>query len=178
MTKSLSPTHCRFTGVCRSDLVLEELTKAHPAFVQKCEDTGVKYTIYMGDADSTGSGVGRSWKSYFSASDRESCTSNVHFPKGLSLFSLFSVPPPDLLIAVLVCACVCVVRVWGDGILLTCGCLAVRAICLGYRAASPYRFRRGPDEGPRVHVGLAGARSVESHDAAARGNRVRPGHKD
>jgi hypothetical protein len=66
-----------FTGVCRSDLVLEELTKAHPDFVKKCEDVGVKYTIYMGGADSTGSGVGRSWKSYFSAPDRESCEARM-----------------------------------------------------------------------------------------------------
>ena len=31
------------TGVCRSDQVLDQLTKKHPQFVRKCEDLGVKY---------------------------------------------------------------------------------------------------------------------------------------
>eukprot|EP00037_Helgoeca_nana_P001772 m.29370 g.29370 ORF g.29370 m.29370 type:complete len:366 (+) comp12106_c0_seq1:100-1197(+) len=62
-----------FTGVCRSDLVLEQLAAKHPEFVAKCEALGVKYTIYTSETDDSSKGVGRSWKSFFSAKDRPDC---------------------------------------------------------------------------------------------------------
>eukprot|EP00729_Bicosta_minor_P009710 gene9710-23752_t len=67
------------TGVCRSDSVLQALEEAEPAFIRKCEELGVKYTIYMADT-STATGVGRSWKSYFSAETKEACEAKM---KGL-----------------------------------------------------------------------------------------------
>lgn len=75
--KAAEPGDGGQTGVCRSDAVLKDLRKMHPEFVKKCEDFGVKYTIYMGSGDLTQSGVGRSWKSYFSCDTVDSCETRM-----------------------------------------------------------------------------------------------------
>ncbi len=51
------------TPICRSDILLERLTKAEPEFVQKCRDLGVRYSIVMPASDDPASGQGRGWQS-------------------------------------------------------------------------------------------------------------------
>ena len=65
------------TGVCRSDEVLRALEAYDPAFVAACEEKGVKYTIYMSETSDESKGVGRSWKSYFSAGDVGECEARM-----------------------------------------------------------------------------------------------------
>ena len=55
------------TPLCRSDIVLNELCKADPEFVEKCERLGVRYTNVMPAFDDPESGLGRSWKSTLGA---------------------------------------------------------------------------------------------------------------
>ena len=55
------------TPLCRSDIVLNELCKADPEFVEKCEGLGVRYTNVMPAFDDPESGLGRSWKSTLDA---------------------------------------------------------------------------------------------------------------
>jgi len=75
--KAAEPGDGGQTGVCRSDEVLRALEAHDPAFVAKCVELGVKYTIYMSEASDASKGVGRSWKSYFSAKDVGECEARM-----------------------------------------------------------------------------------------------------
>lgn len=57
------------TPLCRSDWVLEKLTKQSPAFIARLEAEGVRYTNVMPASDDAGSGQGRSWHSTLSVGD-------------------------------------------------------------------------------------------------------------
>eukprot|EP00980_Cylindrotheca_fusiformis_P002093 scaffold470_cov98-Cylindrotheca_fusiformis.AAC.5 len=61
------------TGIVSSDLVYQELNKRHPAFIEKCEEHGVRYTIYAGPEQDATKGAGRSWKSFFHVTTKEEC---------------------------------------------------------------------------------------------------------
>ena len=58
------------TPLCRSDLVLDQLTEQSPHFVARLEAEGVRYTNVMPGDDDAGSGQGRSWRSTLSATNR------------------------------------------------------------------------------------------------------------
>eukprot|EP00039_Didymoeca_costata_P029298 m.24040 g.24040 ORF g.24040 m.24040 type:complete len:368 (-) comp7568_c0_seq2:222-1325(-) len=75
--KAANPGDGGYTGICRSDIVLNQLREKEPEFVKELEAKGVKYTIYLGGADDPSIGVGRSWKSYFSADTKESCEARM-----------------------------------------------------------------------------------------------------
>ncbi len=55
------------TPLCRSDILLQQLTQRNPDFVAMCEAKGVRYTNTMPFSDDAGSGQGRSWRSTLSA---------------------------------------------------------------------------------------------------------------
>lgn len=61
------------TGLCSSEMVCAELAKRHPEFVQKCEEHGVRYTVYAGPEQDATKGAGRSWKSFFHVETKEEC---------------------------------------------------------------------------------------------------------
>jgi len=65
------------TGLVSSDLVYEELKKRHPDFCRKCEDFGVRYTVYAGPEQDATKGAGRSWKSFFHADTKEECEAKL-----------------------------------------------------------------------------------------------------
>ena len=65
------------TGLVSSHFVLEELKRAHPAFVQKCNDVGVRYTVFAGPAQDASKGAGRSWKSFFHAETKAECEAKM-----------------------------------------------------------------------------------------------------
>lgn len=71
--KAAAPGDGGGTGVSPSDLVLSQLRKKYPAFVEKCEREGVRYTIYAGPEQDASKGAGRSWKSFFHVASREEC---------------------------------------------------------------------------------------------------------
>eukprot|EP00930_Biecheleria_cincta_P073618 TRINITY_DN60897_c0_g1_i1.p1 TRINITY_DN60897_c0_g1~~TRINITY_DN60897_c0_g1_i1.p1 ORF type:complete len:389 (-),score=89.36 TRINITY_DN60897_c0_g1_i1:169-1296(-) len=71
--KAAAPGDGGGTGVSPSDLVLAQLRKKYPEFVQKCEKEGVRYTIYAGPEQDASKGAGRSWKSFFHVKSREEC---------------------------------------------------------------------------------------------------------
>lgn len=58
------------TPLCRSDVLLTQIEAVMPAFVQACEQKGVKYTNTMPDQEDLQSGQGRSWRSTLNASDK------------------------------------------------------------------------------------------------------------
>ena len=58
------------TPLCRSDVLLERLTKAEPEFVADCERLGVRYTNTMPDEDNPLYGQGRSWRATMDARTR------------------------------------------------------------------------------------------------------------
>tara|TARA_R110002072_G_scaffold284396_5_gene448741 strand:- start:84457 stop:85470 length:1014 start_codon:yes stop_codon:yes gene_type:complete len=60
------------TPLCRSDVLLQRMDELLPAFVQACEERGVKYTNTMPDQEDLQSGQGRSWRSTLNATDRAS----------------------------------------------------------------------------------------------------------
>ena len=60
------------TPLCRSDVLLQRMEAQLPAFVQACEERGVKYTNTMPDQEDLQSGQGRSWRSTLNATDRAS----------------------------------------------------------------------------------------------------------
>lgn len=62
--------HANMTGgatpLCRSDILLTQLTEQRPAFVAACEEKGVRYSNSMPVEDDLASGQGRSWRSTLS----------------------------------------------------------------------------------------------------------------
>lgn len=58
------------TPLCRSDVLLSELTKQAPEFVAACRSKGVRYSNVMPDIDDPESGQGRSWRSTLSTQDK------------------------------------------------------------------------------------------------------------
>jgi|TARA_B100000959_G_scaffold211700_2_gene222547 alpha-ketoglutarate-dependent taurine dioxygenase len=60
------------SSVCRSDVLWEQLVARRPAFARACEEKGLKYTHVMPACEDPQSGMGRSWKSTFSAETRSS----------------------------------------------------------------------------------------------------------
>ena len=66
--------HAQMTGgatpLCRSDVLLAELTKVRPGFVAACEQLGVRYSNTMPLEDDLASGQGRSWRSTLSVADK------------------------------------------------------------------------------------------------------------
>lgn len=70
------------TPLCRSDILLQQLTERDPEFVAMCEAKGVRYTNTMPFADDAGSGQGRSWRSTLSAETKaaaEARLSQLHY---------------------------------------------------------------------------------------------------
>ena len=65
--------HAQMTGgatpLCRSDVLLAELTKVRPDFVAACEQLGVRYSNTMPLEDDLASGQGRSWRSTLSVAE-------------------------------------------------------------------------------------------------------------
>ena len=66
--------HAQMTGgatpLCRSDVLLAELTKVRPGFVAACEQLGVRYSNTMPLEDDLASGQGRSWCCTLSVADK------------------------------------------------------------------------------------------------------------
>ena len=58
------------TPLCRSDILLQELTKQAPEFVAACSKLGVRYSNVMPNIDDLESGQGRSWRSTLSTDDK------------------------------------------------------------------------------------------------------------
>jgi len=58
------------TPLCRSDILLQELTKQAPEFVAACLKLGVRYSNVMPNIDDLESGQGRSWRSTLSTEDK------------------------------------------------------------------------------------------------------------
>ncbi|MEM7278990.1 MAG: TauD/TfdA family dioxygenase [Pseudomonadota bacterium] len=58
-----APQSAGETPICRSDILLGELEKRVPAFVEKCDQLGVRYSNVMPGEDDPNSGQGRSWRS-------------------------------------------------------------------------------------------------------------------
>jgi Taurine catabolism dioxygenase TauD, TfdA family len=61
------------TGLVSSEKVYTELQKRHPDFCRKCEEYGVRYTVYAGPTQDTSKGAGRSWKSFFHVDSKDDC---------------------------------------------------------------------------------------------------------
>ncbi|MFK8015379.1 MAG: TauD/TfdA family dioxygenase [Gammaproteobacteria bacterium] len=59
------------TPLCRSDALYNALREALPAFVDRCEQLGVKYSNTMPASDDHQSGQGRSWRSTLGAQQRD-----------------------------------------------------------------------------------------------------------
>ncbi|MEL6877379.1 MAG: TauD/TfdA family dioxygenase [Pseudomonadota bacterium] len=66
----IAPDEGGATPLCRSDWVLERLRATNPAFVERVEREGVRYTNIMPGDDDAGSGQGRSWRSTLSVADK------------------------------------------------------------------------------------------------------------
>ncbi|MEX0963972.1 MAG: TauD/TfdA family dioxygenase [Pseudohongiellaceae bacterium] len=58
------------TPLCRSDILLRELSRQAPQFVEACREKGVRYSNVMPDADDLESGQGRSWRSTLSTDEK------------------------------------------------------------------------------------------------------------
>ena len=67
----IAPEKGGVTPLCRSDILLERISKEMPQLVADFEKKGVRYTNVMADEADTSSGQGRSWKSLLKAQDRE-----------------------------------------------------------------------------------------------------------
>jgi alpha-ketoglutarate-dependent taurine dioxygenase len=65
------------TPLCRSDVLLAKMEAVMPAFVQACEEKGVKYTNTMPDQEDLQSGQGRSWRSTLNAPDKTSAEAKL-----------------------------------------------------------------------------------------------------
>lgn len=65
-----APESAGQTPLCRSDVLLAELTKKDPAFVAACAERGVRYSNVMPDSDDAASGQGRSWKKTLGVADK------------------------------------------------------------------------------------------------------------
>ena len=59
------------TPLCRSDVLFERISKAHPEFANACEEKGLRYNNVMPDEDDANSGMGRSWRSTLGVDTRE-----------------------------------------------------------------------------------------------------------
>ncbi len=59
------------TPICRSDVLLQRLDAAAPAFVEACAKLGVRYSNVMPAEDDPESGQGRSWRSTLGVDTRE-----------------------------------------------------------------------------------------------------------
>lgn len=59
------------TPICRSDVLLERLAAAAPAFVKACGELGVRYSNVMPAVDDPESGQGRSWRSTLGVDTKE-----------------------------------------------------------------------------------------------------------
>ena len=58
------------TPVCRSDVLVDQLSGDIPSFIDDCESKGLLYTNVMPDTDDPESGMGRSWRSTFRVESR------------------------------------------------------------------------------------------------------------
>ncbi|MBM81957.1 MAG: SyrP protein [Planctomycetaceae bacterium] len=65
------------TPLCRSDALLRKLEDKFPSFVANCRAKGLRYTNVMPRADDPNSGMGRSWQSTLSVSDRSAAESRL-----------------------------------------------------------------------------------------------------
>ena len=59
------------TPICRSDWLMEAITKELPRFAEACQIHGLKYTNIMPANDDARSGMGRSWQSTLRAANRD-----------------------------------------------------------------------------------------------------------
>jgi hypothetical protein len=59
------------TPICRSDVLYDRLQAQCPAFIEKCEAKGLRYSNVMPSDDDPKSGMGRSWKSTLEVTNRE-----------------------------------------------------------------------------------------------------------
>lgn len=66
----IAPENGGATPLCRSDILLEQLTAEKPELVAAFEAKGVRYTNVMPAQDDAGSGQGRSWRSTLSCTTR------------------------------------------------------------------------------------------------------------
>jgi len=65
------------TPICRSDVLLEQLTQANPEFVRDCETKGLKYSNVMPGADDMASGMGRSWQRTLSVDSKDEAEASL-----------------------------------------------------------------------------------------------------
>ena len=65
------------TPLCRSDMLVERLVQEHPRFIEDCETKGLKYSHVMPAEDNPQSGMGRSWRSTFRATERDDCEARM-----------------------------------------------------------------------------------------------------
>lgn len=65
------------TPLCRSDILLERLSREAPDFVARCRAEGLRYTNTMPAADNAASGQGRSWQSTLAAADRDAAQARL-----------------------------------------------------------------------------------------------------
>lgn len=59
------------TPLCRSDVLYQRLQDVCPAFADKCERDGLKYTNVMPGSDDPNSGMGRSWQKTLGVDSRD-----------------------------------------------------------------------------------------------------------
>ncbi len=59
------------TPLCRSDVLMEQMYRRCPKFVQDCEEKGLQYTNVMPSESDASSGMGRNWQDTFRAETRE-----------------------------------------------------------------------------------------------------------
>ena len=65
------------TPICRSDVLLENLTLRNPKFVADCEAKGLRYANVMPPANDATSGMGRSWQSTLRSETRDEAESRL-----------------------------------------------------------------------------------------------------
>ena len=65
------------TAIVHSNTVYKRFVAAGPEFAAKVEELGVKYIRVMPDQDDASSPIGRSWRSTFQASDRETAEAKM-----------------------------------------------------------------------------------------------------
>ena len=73
----VAPTSGGETPLCRSDELLERLEAECPAFVNACQQLGLKYTNVMPADDDAQSGMGRSWSSTLGVSTESEAESRL-----------------------------------------------------------------------------------------------------
>lgn len=65
------------TPICRSDVLLERLSRQCPQFVKDCEQLGLRYTSVMPSENDANSGMGRSWRSTLGVESREAAEARL-----------------------------------------------------------------------------------------------------